>query len=287
MRIAGAILVAATLALPCVVGAEAADPLASARALMEGQEYDRARQALAAVIEEGELEPEQLADAYRGMAECYAALRRPDEATEAFTMVLALDPEFYVSSDQSPLVRDPFEAAQRAAREGTPPSIGYTPAERLGTGDPLVVEPEIERGSIDGLAGDVTLHLRSPGGLFLSFNAIGGVIEVSADELEGLDEAAFYLVLQDEHGNSVTTVGSPTEPMVVPIGGRSSGGGGGDVPTFGGGRPWYEQWWLWTAVGVVVVGLAVGLPVGLTAGGGSSPCESEFGAPCDITASIQ
>jgi hypothetical protein len=29
-------------------------------------------------------------------------------------------------------------------------------------------------------------------------------------------------------------------------------------------RPLYRQWWLWTTVGVVVAGVAVGLGVGLS-----------------------
>jgi len=35
--------------------------------------------------------------------------------------------------------------------------------------------------------------------------------------------------------------------------------------------PVYKKWWLWTIVGVVVAGAAVGLGVGLTAGGPSAP----------------
>ncbi len=34
--------------------------------------------------------------------------------------------------------------------------------------------------------------------------------------------------------------------------------------------PVYKKWWLWTIVGVVVVGAAVGVSVGLSSGGGSS-----------------
>jgi tetratricopeptide (TPR) repeat protein len=283
MRIVGGLLVAATIALPSLAAAEVSDPLASAGALMEGQEYDHAQSALTEAIEAGGLDPEQLADAYRALAECYAALRRPDDAQAAFRAVLALDPSFYVASDQSPLVRQPFEAARRASREAERLSIAYDPPPSFGEGEPLVIEPEIVPGDVSGLAAEVVLHVRGAGGLFLTFVGVDGVVEVPAVELEGLEEAAFYLELRDEHGNSTLRVGSPTEPLVVPIGET----GGERPPPDEHARPWYAEWWLWTAVGVVVVGLAVGLPLGLMGVGGDGPCERELGAPCDITASIQ
>ncbi len=38
---------------------------------------------------------------YRGLAKCAAALRRSDEARDAFVHLLVIDPEYYVSSDAS------------------------------------------------------------------------------------------------------------------------------------------------------------------------------------------
>jgi hypothetical protein len=40
--------------------------------------------------------------------------------------------------------------------------------------------------------------------------------------------------------------------------------------------PVYKKWWLWTIVGVVVVGVAVGAGVGATAGGSNSPPAIRF-----------
>jgi hypothetical protein len=41
--------------------------------------------------------------------------------------------------------------------------------------------------------------------------------------------------------------------------------------------PVYKKWWLWTVVGVVVVGAAVGAAVGATASSGPAPPASHFG----------
>jgi outer membrane biosynthesis protein TonB len=40
--------------------------------------------------------------------------------------------------------------------------------------------------------------------------------------------------------------------------------------------PVYKKWWLWTIVGVVVVGVAIGAGVGATAGGSNSPPAIHF-----------
>jgi hypothetical protein len=43
----------------------------------------------------------------------------------------------------------------------------------------------------------------------------------------------------------------------------------GTVPT---GNPWYEEWWVWTIVGgVVIVGAGVGIGVGVAASSGPPP----------------
>ena len=47
-------------------------------------------------------------------------------------------------------------------------------------------------------------------------------------------------------------------------------------------RRWYEQWWVWTAVGAVVVAVAVAVP--LAVGSSSDICAREAGWPsCDDT----
>lgn len=37
--------------------------------------------------------------------------------------------------------------------------------------------------------------------------------------------------------------------------------------------PWYQTWWFWTAVGVVVAGTAAGVAVGVSSSGGSGPVD--------------
>mgnify|MGYP001815107205 CR=1 FL=1 len=278
---------ASMLAFAGVARAEVGDdPLAEARTQLEAMEYEEAAATIQDVIEGGDLLPEQLARAYQGLAQCAAALRRPDEAQAAFVRLLAIDPDFYVATDESPLVREPFEAATRFWRGEERPSVSYTPEAELGQDEPLVVEPEISRGPISGFPAELTLHLLAPGGRYVAYLGEGDRVTVAPADLEGLEVAAFYLALRDEHGNALAMEGSSEAPLEVELAGGRAGGGGGGGDIQGPTRPLYEQWWLWTIVGVVVVGLAVGLPVGLTAGSGEGPCERAFNGPCDLAASF-
>jgi hypothetical protein len=52
-------------------------------------------------------------------------------------------------------------------------------------------------------------------------------------------------------------------------------------------RPLYKKWWLWTAVGAVVVGAAVGIGVGVATSGGSAPPPSHFGTTKIFTLTIR
>lgn len=271
------------VALPLQGWAEGGGQLVAAREAMDRLEYGEAREALGGALASGHLEPVTLAETYRRLAECFAALRMPEEARDAFERLLAIDPDFEVAEDQSPLVRQPFEEAVAFWRGRERPRLRFLPPQTLAAGEPLVVEPDVEPGAIPGLAAEITLHLLGPAGETTTFVGADGQIEVSAAELAGLDHAAFYLALRDEHGNAVAYLGGPEDPIEVAI--EEGGSGPGGPPP--GGRPWYTEWWLWTAVSVVVVGLAVGLPVGLAlGGGGGDPCQGALGGPCDMTASF-
>ncbi len=285
MRAALALLaVGLGLALPLPAGAEEGGSLAEARAAMERLEYGDARRALERALSSGRLEPAALAEAYRRLAECFAALRMPDRAREAYVRLLAVQPGFEVPGDQSPLVRTPFEEAAAFWQGKARPGVRYRPPTGIERGEPRVVEPELERGAVAGLATEVTLHLQGRGGDYSTFVGAEGRIEVSASDLEGRDAAVFYLALRDEHGNVVALAGSAERPLEVEIEEDAAGPEEGPAPAPG--RPWYGEWWLWTAVSVVVVGLAVGLPVGLVLGGAGDPCDRAFGGACDLTASF-
>jgi hypothetical protein len=239
--------------------------------MLARQEYESAQEALEALLRSGSLDAEELVEVYRGLAECGAALRQPERARDAFIDLLALEPEFYIASQESPLILDPFEQAVAFWRDRQLPSLHLTPPEQARSDEPLVIRAELVRGDRPSLMAQVVLHLRLPNGGYEEIPAPEGRAEIGADRLAGATEVEFYLSAHDEHGNTVALVGAPAQPFQVALNETSRGA-----------RRWYQRWWVWTIVGAAVVGLAVGLSVGLTASDGGDPCVEALGAPCDF-----
>lgn len=276
-------LLALSMALPAMaLGEQAVDPLDRAHVLMSRQEYEQARTALEEALGRGGLLPSDLGELYRMQAEAAAALRLPVEAERAFVLLLAITPDYYVATGESPLVREPFEAASRFWRGKRRPALSYRPPPAHARGEPLVVEPSVERGALPDLVTEVTLHVQRPDGTFETRAAADGRVIVGVEELASSDEVRFYLAARDVTGNAVVLVGSPDAPLEVAL---VSAVEEQDERRERDGRRWYRSWWFWTTVGAVVAGLAVGLPLGLTADSGS-PCERAFGSPCDLTLSF-
>ncbi len=87
----------------------------------------------------------------------------------------------------------------------------------------------------------------------------GGTVVASIPAFGDATELEIYVEGRDARGHLVTRAGSPLLPLHLPVRGdttsRSAGGSGGSV---------FEEWWFWTLVGVVVVGTAVGVGVGVS-----------------------
>jgi hypothetical protein len=254
------------------------------REMVDEQDFEAAQEAIARILQTGELGPPQLVEAYRAMAECSAALRRPDDATGAFVNLLAINPDFYVSSSESPLVREPFEQAQAFWSEHTRPTPSYDPPRAIPPDQPFIVAVSLDASELPALFADVRIHYRTEdGGFFTTLEAEGGAATIPQDALESAAALELYVSVHDEHGNVAAWIGSPEEPLRIAVGddpGDEPAGPAGPGTT--GRRRIYQRWWFWTIIGVAVVGLAVGLPVGLTQAGGADPCEDAIGGPCDL-----
>lgn len=245
----------------------------AARGMLARQEYRQARAAFQRALESGELNPSQLVETYRHLAECAAALRDPEAAREAFIFLLAIDPEFYVPSQESPLVREPYEQARVFWQTHQLPGLRFVPPAEPAT--PLVIQADLRRGDRPALVSSTVLHVRDPDGGYVEHEAPNGRVVLPAEDLEGADELELFFTVHDEWGNTVATVGSPQRPLRVPL--QAS-----NEPREPRSRRWYQQWWFWTIVGAAVVGLAVGLPVGLTSSDGEGGCAEVLGADCDF-----
>ena len=162
------------------------------------------------------------------------------------------------------------------------PSYRYRPPTEFPDGEPVVIRPEVNDGGMPALFASQTLYLRTTDGSYRPRESQDGQFTLSEAELSGVPELVFFLVLSDEHGNRSAQLGNRETPFHVALASR------GGEETREGSRPqWHRTWWFWTAVGVVVVGLTLGLSVGLTRNRGPSlqSCNDALGAACDLEAS--
>lgn len=275
-------IVLAILCVPLGVSAQA-EALQEARAMVDRQEFEEAQEALTVILERGELGPEQLVEVYRSLAECAAALRQPDVATDAYIRLLVIQPDFYVASSASPLLRDPFEQALAHWDEQERPTFRYQPPQSIAADESFVVNFDFDQDPLPSLLTTARLHHRaSASGFFTPVDIENGRVEVAPDHLDSSEQLEIYLSVHDSYGNVVARVGSPEEPLVIAIGEASSTTEPQDPNGQRRRRPVYQRWWFWTIIGTAVVGLAVGLPVGLTRSAPNDPCESVLGGSCDL-----
>ena len=274
------------LSMPLSASAQS-EALQAARAQVENQEFEDAQESLTLLLESGELGPEQLVEVYSSLAECAAALRQPDVATDAFVRLLAIQPDYYVSSSASPLLREPFEQALSHWNENERPSLQYQPPQSIADDEPYVIRLNIDQESMPSLFATVRLHYRTdPTAFFTTVDFQNGQAEIPEDSLEDTESVELYLSVHDDYGNVVARAGSPEEPIEIAVGEASGPVEQQDGNGHGQRRPIYQRWWFWTIIGAAVVGLAVGLPVGLTRSGQDDPCVDVLGGTCDLEVSL-
>jgi hypothetical protein len=180
-------------------------------------------------------------------------------ARSSFERLFAIDPYYVVREPSgSPRVTEIVESV----RGRVVPDAAIDPDARIRVGLPnaaradaatevrlAVSSPEIVRLVIQ-VRGDHDVAYRAQDVAVESGSVVASLPPVAdATELE------IYVEGRDARGRLVTREGSPLLPLHLPVRGESSGGsGGGSV---------LEEWWLWTIIGVVVVGAAVGVGLGV------------------------
>lgn len=252
--------------------------------MVDRQEFEDAQESLTMILESGELGPSQVVEVLSALAECAAALRQPEGATNAFIRLLVIQPDYYVASGASPLLRDPFEQALAHWNENERPALRYQPPRSIADDEPFVISLELERVFLPALFATTRLHYRTASEDF--FDAVdmeNDRAELEPELFEDADELEFFVSAHDSYGNVIARRGSPEEPLVVEIG-EAVATLNPEDPTVGPveRRPVYQRWWFWTIIGTAVIGLAVGLPVGLTRANPDDPCESALGGSCDF-----
>ncbi len=273
----------------------AGDAMQRARQAYDDMEYDAALRAVELALGDPQAQPPDLVDAYRVRGLSLSALERLDEALEAFRAMLSIDPQAAIAADTSPKLAAPFFQALAMSRDVKP--IALTHAAPPAAGRPAALLVEL-RSDPQGLVKGVRLAHRAPGGGWQRAPAqpLAGAPRVSFAPPAGEAVEYFFEALTGQ-GGVLARIGSPDKPFafrapaavvagprkdkpadrpaerkdppraVAGLGDGRDGEGEDEVAT-----PWYETWWFWTAVGVVVVGsaLGAGLGVGLS-GQGSGP----------------
>jgi hypothetical protein len=235
--------------------------------LFDDQQYEESIQTLsAALLRPGSSTKEKI-EIYRLLAYNYITLKRNEEADAAVRGLYVVDETFTLPSTESPRFRDFFEATRKKwAEEGKPGKATDTsqPAAevpvKLAHTSPAQVAPSTSiklSGSVDdpkGRVRGVQLFYRT--GAKGKFIIVAGTYTLGKfnTQIPAKDVkpplVEYYLEAVDNAGLPIASRGDAATPLriVVPEPQKSSIF---SSPAF------------WVPVGVVVVGVAVGVPVGL------------------------
>jgi len=270
--------VAALCALP--VAGRAADDLDRAVELTLEMKYPEALKLANQSLKSPSSGPGELAKAYEIQGMCLASLGKTKAAVQSFRKLLAIDPDFRLGENVSPKIAEPFDQALKESKDQKKISLAHTaPAEEVPMGqleleasleaDPLAMVKKIHmRYQVDGgKQKRKTRRTKGPGKVVMKFSK-----KLKAKEIRYWFEAV------NRHGGVLARAGSASEPFVVKI--RPPVVAVSPVvkkklepeppvpsppvlppqkkpPEDDEGGAWYEQWWLWTGVGVLVTGAVV------------------------------
>ncbi len=272
----------------------AAGELQRAEQLLEEMEYEQALAKARRAIAGGGLGPRGLVKSYRIQGLCQAGLGRADESMQAFRHLLAIDPEFRLSTDISPRLSGGFYQAVAYTKNLRPITLEHRPPEPPAgrelsaelQADPLGMVRLLRLVYAIGGAADQTQEM-----------PVAGLGPIALELLDppGDESIAYYFEALDAHGNVLARIGSVDDrlrltgaPPVVAAAGPAPPA---EPPAAAAESPepqpvaaagdwhappaakeessdWYTSWWFWTTIGVVVAGATVGTALAVSGGGG-------------------
>jgi hypothetical protein len=262
---------------------QAADDLDRAIELTLEMKYPEALKLANRALKSSSSGPGDLAKAYEIQGMCLASLGKTKAAVQSFRRLLAIDPGFRFGENISPKIAEPFDQALKEAKDQKQISVTHTaPAEEVPVGklklrasleaDPLAMVKKIRmRYRVDGgRKKRKTKRIKGPGTAVMKFskklkareirywfeaiNRHGGVLARAGSESEPF---AVKILPPKPPVVAVSPVVKkklepepPAPPPVVPPPDKKP-------PEDDQAGAWYEQWWLWTGVGVLVTGAVV------------------------------
>jgi len=194
-------------------------------------------------------------------------------ARSSFERLFAIDPYYIVREPSgSPRVEEIVESV----RSRVAPDAAIDPEAAIRMDLPAAARPDDPtevRLAVSSPA-IVRLVIRVRGDHDVAFHSqdvsvSGGSVVASIAPVSDATELEIYVEGRDARGRLVTREGSALLPLHLPVRGEPAGHGdaGGSI---------LEEWWFWTIVGVVVVGAAVGIGVGVVVGS-SGPTQADPG----------
>ncbi len=227
------------------------------------QEYDDLRfeealQTLSAALVRSGNSRQQQAHIYRLLAFTYLALGREEEASGAYRSMMPRDPDFQPGQEVSPRIRDFFnQVRQQWESEGRPGSgppppvdIRHRSPPRAERGQAVELSAEVEdpAGRVDRL---VLAYRQGTEAVFNRLDttrAEGHFVATIPGEHVAPPLVEYYFEALDAQGLPLAARGDVAAPLRIAV----PAPGGDNIA---------EQWWFWTIIGVVAVGLAVGVGV--------------------------
>jgi len=239
------------------------------------------------IIDAGRNRREALLELLLYRALIAASSGRETMAVDTFKRLLSIAPETTLGRGHAPRIRRAFAAASRWQERNKPLSVTVEAPEAASVRSPVLVRlvPTVDPLAIVQRA---TLHARVAGASKYRYYRTEGPklewrVAVPTTATSANPWMEYYVVAQDRAFNDVVTVASAKEPRRIklldaplPISALPLA----PPPRRPRERPLVQRWWLWTIVGAVVVGAAVGVGVGV---GARRPAET-VNAPITLEA---
>ncbi len=230
------------------------------RRLYADLEYQVAEQTLTRALSIDGLPDAFRAELLETLGFVEVVLERESAARQAFERLFAIDPYFVVREPSgSPRVAALVESvrARVVSDAAIDPDVDLRvdlprAARRDGATEVrIAASSAVVTAIVLDVRGDHDVAFRP-----LDGTGSGGQFVVSIPAMPDSEELELYVEARDVSGRLVTRAGSPLTPLHLPVTGvRGGNAGGGSIA---------EEWWLWTLIGVVVVGAAIGIGVGVS-----------------------
>ena len=223
---------------------------------------------------------QQLCEIYELMGRAHVVLENEKAARRAFKKLLSIDPDHRLSPNISPKILDFFSSVKKKFRP--PPRVAFRGKPRVYTTPAKMARAEVEVDDPKSVVMRIDLWVRTKKlGRFRKrkMMQVGQNRYTSYLPIKRIDPGGtrveYYLQARGKGRKVLAALGSRERPQVITL--RLAPPVVETPPPppprlpppaveepAGVSTPWYNQWWFWTAVGVVAVGVGVGIGVAVT-----------------------